>query len=131
MMNCIILTGRLTKDPLLKYTPSGVPVAEFSLAVARPFTNAQGQRETDFFDIVVWRKQAELVANHLGKGRLVAVQGNLQTRSYETQDGNKRKVYEIIASHVVFLDRKPKAEDSMGDEVPAEDEVPFGDGGTS
>jgi single-strand DNA-binding protein len=101
-------------------------VAQFALAVDRPFSNAQGQRETDFFDIVVWRKQAELVANHLQKGRLVAVQGRLQSRSYETQDGQRRKVFEIVADRVTFLDRKPAQSDEMGTEVePREDEVPF------
>lgn len=126
MLNQIVLIGRLVRDPELRYTPSGVPVAGFALAVDRPFTNAQGQRETDFFDIVVWRKQAELAANHLQKGRLVAVQGRLQSRSYETQEGQRRKVYEIVADRVAFLDRKPAAADDMGSEVDAHDEkVPF------
>ena len=126
MLNQIVLIGRLVRDPELRYTPSGVPVAGFALAVDRPFTNAQGQRETDFFDIVVWRKQAELAANHLQKGRLVAVQGRLQSRSYETQEGQRRKVYEIVADRVAFLDRKPAAADDMGSEVDARDEnVPF------
>lgn len=126
MLNQIVLIGRLVRDPELRYTPSGVPVAGFALAVDRPFTNAQGQRETDFFDIVVWRKQAELAAAHLLKGRLVAVQGRLQSRSYETQDGQRRKVYEIVADRVAFLDRKPAAGDSMGSEVETpDDNVPF------
>jgi len=126
LLNQIVLIGRLVRDPELRYTPSGVPVAGFALAVDRPFTNAQGQRETDFFDIVVWRKQAELAANHLQKGRLVAVQGRLQSRSYETQEGQRRKVYEIVADRVAFLDRKPAAADDMGSEVDAHDEkVPF------
>lgn len=126
MYNRIVLIGRLVKDPEMRYTPTGVPVAQFALAVDRPFTNAQGQRETDFFDIVVWRKQAELAASHLQKGRLVAVEGRLQVRSYETQDGQRRRVYEIIADRVVFLDRKPASQDSMGEEVEmGPDNVPF------
>lgn len=126
MLNQIVLIGRLVRDPELRYTPSGVPVAQFALAVDRPFTNAQGQRETDFFDIVVWRKQAELVSAHLQKGRLVAVQGLLQTRSYETPEGQRRKVYEIVADRVTFLDRKPSTSDSMGEEVEvSEDDIPF------
>jgi len=126
MLNQIVLIGRLVRDPELRYTPNGVPVAQFALAVDRPFTNAQGQRETDFFDIVVWRKQAELVSTHLQKGRLVAVQGLLQTRSYETPEGQRRKVYEIVADRVTFLDRKPSTSDSMGEEVEvSEDDIPF------
>ncbi|MDP2871290.1 MAG: single-stranded DNA-binding protein [Bacillota bacterium] len=126
MLNRIVLIGRLVKDPELRYTPSGVPVAQFGLAVDRSFANAQGQRETDFFDIVVWRKQGELVANYLQKGRLVAIEGRLQTRTYETQEGQRRKVYEIVADRVAFLDRKPSSQDSMGDEVEmGPDEVPF------
>ncbi len=106
MLNCIVLTGRLTRRPEMRYTPSGVAVAQFALAVERPFTNAQGQRETDFFDIVVWRKLAEIVSNNLDKGRLVGVRGRLQTRSYETQDGQRRKVCEVVAEEIAFLDRK-------------------------
>ncbi len=126
MLNQIVLIGRLVRDPELRYTPNGVPVAQFPLAVDRTFKNAQGQRETDFFDIVVWRKQAELVANHLQKGRLVAVQGRLQTRTYETPEGQRRKVYEIVAEGVTFLDKKPSSQDSMGEEVEvSDDDIPF------
>jgi single-strand DNA-binding protein len=127
MLNQIVLIGRLVRDPELRYTPSGVPVAGFPLAVDRPFTNAQGQRETDFFDIVVWRKQAELVSAHLQKGRLVAIQGRLQARSYDTPEGQRRKVHEIVADRVTFLDRKPtSSESSMGEEVDVnEDDIPF------
>jgi len=104
--NRIILIGRLTRDPELRYVPSGQPVASFTLAVDRPFTNQQGERDTDFIDIVAWRKLAEQVSQHLVKGRLVAVEGRLQIRSYETQDGQKRKVAEVVADGVRFLDRK-------------------------
>ena len=106
MYNRIILIGRLTRDPELRYVPSGQPVASFTLAVDRPFTNQQGERDTDFIDIVAWRKLAEQVSQHLVKGRLVAVEGRLQIRSYETQDGQKRKVAEVVADGVRFLDRK-------------------------
>ncbi len=126
MLNQIVLIGRLVRDPELRYTPNGIPVAQFPLAVDRTFKNAQGQRETDFFDIVVWRKQAELAANHLQKGRLVAVQGRLQARSYETPEGQRRKVYEIVADSVTFLDRKPSSQESMGEEVDvSDDDIPF------
>src|SRR5690606_11384092 len=87
LLNSIVLIGRLVRDPELRYTPSGVAVGGFTLAVDRPFTNQQGERETDFIDIVVWRRLAETCANHLSKGRLVAVRGRLQVRTYETQDG--------------------------------------------
>lgn len=104
-MNHIVLIGRLTRDPELRYTPNGVAVASFDLAVDRPTTNQQGQRETDFIRIVTWQKQAEVVANYLKKGRLVAVEGRLQIRNYETQDGQKRKAAEVVANRVQFLER--------------------------
>lgn len=104
-LNHIVLIGRLTRDPELRYTPNGVAVANFDLAVDRPTTNPQGERETDFIRIVVWQKQAENCANYLKKGRLVAVEGRLQIRNYETQDGQKRKSAEVVASHVQFLER--------------------------
>lgn len=127
MLNKIILIGRLTRDPELRYTPNGKAVAGFTLAVDRNRTNASGEREADFIDIVVWEKQAEIVANHLGKGRLVAVEGRLQIRSYETQDGQRRKAAEVVAQSVRFLDRAKAAggESDLGTEVPYEDDVPF------
>jgi single-strand DNA-binding protein len=103
VLNSVVLVGRLTRDPELRYTPSGVAVCNFTLAVDRPFTNQQGERETDFIDIVVWRQQAENVSQHLSKGRLAAVQGRLQIRSYETQDGQRRRVAEVVADSVRFL----------------------------
>jgi single-strand DNA-binding protein len=104
MLNRIILIGRLVRDPELRYTPNGVATCSFSLAVDRPFVNQKGERETDFIDIVSWRKLAETCASHLGKGRLVAVEGRLQIRSYETAEGQKRKVSEVVADDVRFLD---------------------------
>jgi single-strand DNA-binding protein len=114
-MNHITLIGRLTRDPELRYTPNGVAVTNFDLAVDRPVLNQAGERETDFIRIIAWQKQAELCANYLKKGRLVAVEGRLQIRSYETQDGQKRRVAEVVANRVEFLDRakeyKPERED--------------------
>lgn len=104
-MNHIVTIGRLTKDPELRYTPNGVAVGSFTVAVDRPFNSAKGEREADFIPVVVWQKLAENCANHLKKGRLVAVEGRLQIRSYDTQDGQKRRVAEIVASNVQFLDR--------------------------
>jgi single-strand DNA-binding protein len=131
VLNRIVLIGRLTRDPELRYVPSGHPVASFSLAVDRPFANQQGERETDFIDIVAWRKLAEQVSQHLSKGRLVAVEGRLQIRSYETQDGQKRKVAEVVADGVRFLDRKatgvPAGAGAQNEELAEESEqdVPF------
>ena len=104
LLNKIILIGRLTRDPELRYTPNGTAVCNFSLAVERNFTNRDGEREVDFIDIVVWRRQAENCANHLAKGRLVAVEGRLQIRSYENSEGQKRRATEVVANNVQFLD---------------------------
>lgn len=103
-MNHIVLIGRLTRDPELRYTPNGVAVTHFTLAVDRRFTNQAGEREADFIPIVTWQKLAENCANHLRKGRLVAVEGRLQIRSYEAQDGQRRRVAEVIAGNVQFLE---------------------------
>lgn len=104
MLNRVILIGRLTQDPELRHTSSGIPVASFTLAVDRGFTNRQGEREADFIDIVVWRKLGETCANYLSKGRLVAVEGRLQISSYDDSQGIRRKATDIVASNVRFLD---------------------------
>ncbi|MED4587837.1 single-stranded DNA-binding protein [Priestia flexa] len=106
MMNRVILVGRLTKDPELRYTPNGAAVATFTLAVNRAFTNQQGERETDFINCVVWRRPAENVANFLKKGSLAGVDGRLQSRSYEGQDGRRVYVTEVVAESVQFLEPK-------------------------
>ncbi len=131
-LNRVILIGRLTKDPELRYTPNGHPVATFTLAVDREFkAESQAKADTDFVNIVVWRKLAEVVANNLTKGRLVAVEGRLQIRSYETQDGGKRKAAEVVADKVQFLDYAKKGEaapeaDDMGHDARSEeDSIPF------
>ena len=130
MLNRIIIIGRLTRDPELRYTPSAVPVANFSLAVDRPFTNQQGEREADFIECVAWRKLGETVGNHLTKGRLVAVEGRLQIRSYEAQDSSKRKVAEVICDSVRFLDFPKDKAGVPADAMPADapelpDDLPF------
>ncbi len=104
-MNHVVLIGRLTRDPELRYTPNGTAVANFTLAVDRPFLNQAGEREADFIPIVTWQKLAETCANHLHKGRLVAVEGRLQIRSYEDQEGQRRRVAEVVAGNVQFLDK--------------------------
>lgn len=113
MMNRVILVGRLTKDPELRYTPTGVAVATFTLAVNRTFTNQSGEREADFINVVVWRKQAENVANFLKKGSQAGVDGRLQSRSYEGQDGKRVYVTEVVAESVQFLE--PKGGSGNGD----------------
>ncbi len=105
-MNIAILIGRLTKDPELRYIPSsGRPVATFTLAVDRTFVGKDGQKQADFFNIVVWGKQAENVANYTAKGSQVAVRGNIQNRSYDASNGEKRYITEIVADNVQFLTR--------------------------
>lgn len=98
--------GRLTADPELRYTPSGVAVATFTLAVDRKFQNQQGQKETDFVDHVVWRGQAETVANYLGKGDMVMTVARYQKRPYENQEGKKVYAHEFVCDEVVFLETK-------------------------
>jgi len=128
MYNRIILIGRLTRDPELRYVPSGAPVASFSLAVDRPFRDQQGNRETDFIDIVAWRKLAEQVSQYMTKGRMVAVEGRLQIRSYETQDGQKRKVAEVVADGIRFLDRadRTRAGGAATEAAPADEPAAHG-----
>lgn len=105
-LNRVVLVGRLTKDPELKYTPNGVPVARFTLAVNRTFSNQQGEREADFIQCVVWRKAAENTANFLKKGSLAGVDGRIQTSSFEGQDGKRQYVTEVVAESVQFLEPK-------------------------
>lgn len=105
MLNRVILIGRLTKDPELRYTPAGVAVTQFTLAVDRPFTNSQSkEREADFINIVTWRQLAETCANYLRKGRLTAVEGRIQVRNYDNSEGKRVYVTEVIADNVRFLE---------------------------
>jgi len=108
MLNRVILIGRMATDPELKYTPSGHAVSTFRVAVNRQFSNANGEREADFIDIVAWRQTAEFAANFLAKGRLIAVEGRLQVRSYQTQDGSKRRTTEVVCDNLKALDPKPR-----------------------
>ncbi len=114
-LNRVILIGRLANDPELKYTPSGIAVTSFRLAVNRPMsaearTNGQ-EKQADFFSIVAWRQSAEYAANYLGKGRLVAVEGRLQVREYVTQDGQKRRDTEVVVDNLKSLDRPKEGEE--------------------
>ena len=124
-MNKVILIGRLTRDPDLRYTPNGTAVTTFTLACDRPLTKANGEKETDFIPIVTWRRLAEICANYLGKGRLVAVQGRIQTRQYENNEGRRVYVTEVVAESVKFLESS--REGRRDDPGPADD--PFADDG--
>jgi single-strand DNA-binding protein len=121
--NRIILIGRLTRDPELRATPDGVSVVRFRLAVDR-VARAGEERQTDFFDIVAFRQLADTVANYTTKGRLVLVEGKLQTRSYNDREGNRRTVYEIVADTVRFLERPREGEPEAGADVPAATATP-------
>ncbi|QNB45857.1 single-stranded DNA-binding protein [Thermanaerosceptrum fracticalcis] len=128
MLNRVILIGRLTKDPELRYTPSGTAVATFTLAVNRNRANQEGEREADFIPVVVWQKQAENCANYIGKGSLVAIDGRLQVRTYDGKDGQRRWVTEVVAENVRFLDKREKGStlEQIGKEVPfSDDDIPF------
>ena len=112
MINRTVLVGRLTKDPELKYTPSGVANATFTLAVNRTFSNQQGEREADFIRVIVWRKADENTANFLKKGSLAGVEGRIQTGSYEGQDVKRVFTFDIVADSVQFLE--PKSNNEQG-----------------
>ena len=118
MLNRVILIGRLTRDPELRYTTNGTAVCSFTLAVDRKFS----REETDFINIVAWRGLAENCASFLGKGRLAAIEGRLQVRSYEAQDGQKRRVTEVIADDVRFLDKAGSGTGSTRPGIAAQDD---------
>jgi single-strand DNA-binding protein len=107
-LNRVVLIGNLTRDPELRFTPSGAPVATFGIAINRRWTNKQGEKMegVDYFNIVVWGRLAELCGDFISKGSPVAIDGRLQTRSWETEDGAKRSVVEIVAENVQFLSRR-------------------------
>ena len=109
-MNKVVMIGNLAADPESRTTQSGIAQCSFRLGVQRRFANQQGQREADFFPVVCFRQTAEFAGKYLAKGRKVAVEGSLQTRSYDAQDGSKRYVTEIIADNVEFCDSKPDAQ---------------------
>ena len=115
-MNKVILIGNLTRDPELSETGSGVSMCRFSIAVSRDYANADGNRETDFFNITVWRNRAEVCARYLKKGNKVGIVGSIQNRTYDDKDGNKRTVTDIVASEVEFLTPKNAQTDVGGDE---------------
>ena len=130
-MNKVTLIGRPTKQPDLKFTPgTGTPVCTMTLAVDRPFLK-DGQREADFIPVVIWGKPAENTANYVGKGKLVAVSGRIQTRSYDAKDGSKRYVTEVVADEVQFLEWSTNSvqdSNNSGDFPYGDDMTPVDDG---
>ncbi|MDO4921830.1 MAG: single-stranded DNA-binding protein [Phascolarctobacterium sp.] len=143
-MNRIILLGRLTRDPEVRYTSTGKVVCQFTLAVDRPFANQDGQREADFIPVIIWGKQAETCGNSLTKGQRALIEGRLQIRSYDGKDGNKHWVTEVIADRFEFIERKSDfanarpsnpapsnapaqggGMESFGQAVPFDEEIPF------
>lgn len=116
MLNVAVIMGRLVADPELRYTPNNIAVTTFTLAVDRSFAKAGTERQVDFIDVVAWRQTAEFVCKYFGKGRMIAVHGAIQTRSYTDKDGNKRKAFEIVATDVNFADSKKSG--STGDNSP-------------
>lgn len=148
MINRAILVGRLTKDPELRRTSNDIPVTTFTVAVNRTFKNQQGEQEADFINCVVWRRQAENVAQYVNKGSLVGVEGRIQTRNYEDNEGVRKFVVEIVADSVQFLEpkgttpasnnqqsyqkpkndnqtNKPSNDDDLKDIDIADDDLPF------
>ena len=127
-MNKVILIGNLAADPETRTTQSGISQCTLRLAVQRRFANPQGVREADFFTVVCWRQTADFCARYLSKGRKIAVEGSLQTRSYDAQDGSKRYVTEIIADNVEFCDSRPEGGRPRTDNPPPVQEPPAGYG---
>lgn len=150
-MNNVILMGRLTRDPEVRYTPTGRVVCQFTLAIDRAFTNQDGQRDTDFIPVVVWGKQAERLGNSVTKGQRLLIEGRIQTGSYEAKDGTKRYTTEVIADRFEYVEKrsdssanrsfsftqpgsntfspapqsKPSCYDSMGEPFNPDKEIPF------
>lgn len=148
MLNNVVLMGRLVADPELRHTPNDIAVTSFTLAVNRSYVKSGSERQTDFIDIVAWRSTAEFVSKYFHKGQLVAVQGSIQTRTYQDKEGNKRKAFEIVADNVYFAESKRDSANYNNDayadinqnaqpsayasgdaddfqEVPSDDDLPF------
>lgn len=117
MLNVVVLTGRLVADPELRHTSSDIAVTSFTIAVNRRFARPGEERQTDFIDIVAWRNTAEFICKYFGKGQLIAIEGSIQTGSYQDKDGNKRKTFEVVARDAQFAESKRESlqEPSYGD----------------
>lgn len=118
MLNVVVLTGRLVADPELKHTPTDVAVTSFAIAVSRKFVKAGEERQADFINIVAWRSTAEFVCRYFKKGQMIAIEGSIQTRTYQDKDGNKRKVFEVWANNVHFVESKKEMGNTETPEKP-------------
>lgn len=116
MLNRVNVMGRLTRDPELRQTQSGTAVCSFSIACERDYKGSDGEHEVDFFDVVAWRSTAEFVSKYFAKGRMAIIDGRMQSRTYEDNEGNKRKIVEIVADNVYFGDSKKAG--NAGDDLP-------------
>ena len=116
-MNKVFLIGRLTRDPELRYTGNNTAVASFSIAVNRNFTSADGKREADFINVVAWRKQAETISKYFDKGNLIALEGRLQTGSYDDKDGNKKYTVDVALDNFEFVESKAQRESSTNSDT--------------
>ncbi len=114
MLNVVVLMGRLVSDPELRHTPNDVAVTSFTIAVNRRFSKPGEERQTDFIDIVAWRQVADFICKYFRKGQMIAIEGSIQTRTYQDKDGNKRKAFEIIASNAQFTESKRDSSSSFG-----------------
>ena len=117
-MNKVVLVGRLTAKPELRYTPQNTAYTRFSVAVNRSFTNADGKRDADFINVVAWRKQAETISKYFDKGNLIALEGRLQTGSYDDKDGNKRYTVDVALDNFEFVESKASRESSVNNSTP-------------
>ena len=124
MLNSVILMGRLVADPELRQTPNGVSVCAFRIAVNRNFTGKDGKQQADFIDIVAWRQSAEFVSKYFAKGKMIIVEGSIQTRSYEDKNGNKRTAVEVVADNVQFGESKSASSSSQSYSAPAPIQAP-------
>ncbi len=118
MLNRVVIVGRLTRDPDLRYTSTGVAVANFTVAANRPFKNQQGEQEADFINCVTWRKQAENLTQYMKKGNLIGVDGRIQTRSYENQEGKMVYVTEVLAESIQFLESRGSSQQRSSEQSP-------------
>ena len=130
MLNSVIIMGRLTRDPELRHTQNGTAVASLTLACDRDFKPKNGEKETDFIDVVVWGKTAEFAANYFTKGRMAIVEGRLQARNWQDKDGNKRKSTEVVADRMYFGDskqdgKKQTAPSDDFEEIEDDGDIPF------
>lgn len=121
MLNRVVLVGRLTRDPDLRYTQNGLAVANFNIAISRPYTDQNGERQADFINGVVWRKQAENLATFMKKGNLIGVDGRLQSRTYENKDGKTVFVTEVLAESITYLERKNDEKSTNSQQQPSDD----------